>query len=63
VINFTFKEFEEKCEIEALLLEDRLLRYISSPKEHDLAWNGYVWFRLKMALDILENKRCLLGQH
>lgn len=31
------QQFEERCEREAVLLEDRLLRYVSSPQEHDLA--------------------------
>lgn len=34
---FTAAEFEHRCESAAVALEDRLLRYVSSPQEHDLA--------------------------
>jgi hypothetical protein len=33
----TFEEFERRVEPAARDLEDRLLRYVSSPQEHDLA--------------------------
>lgn len=33
----TLAAFEARCLPEAVALEDRLLRYVSSPQEHDLA--------------------------
>ena len=33
---FDFGTFERRCEAEAVALEDRLCRWISSPQEHEL---------------------------
>ena len=34
----TFEDFSQRCLPAARDLEDRSLRYISSPQDHDLAW-------------------------
>lgn len=33
----TLEEFERRCELEAQRIEESLLRYVSSPQEHELA--------------------------
>ena len=39
----SFETFENECERRALVLEDRLLRYVSSPQEHNLMFDAGVW--------------------
>jgi len=48
----TLEEFERRCEPEAKVHEDRLLRFVSSPQEHTLALDTaiqLVLFRLSVA--------------
>ena len=39
----TFDDFELRCEADAVALEDRLCRWISSPQEHELMVTADTW--------------------
>jgi len=52
----TLSDFERACLSEAEALEDRMLRYISSPREHDLALPA-AWQLIRLQLEIAFNAK------
>jgi hypothetical protein len=49
-MRLTLETFEARCQPEAAAVEDRLLRYVSSPKEHDLAMRA-MWGFIRLFLE------------
>ena len=60
-MRLSFIDFESRCEVAAVALQDRMLRYVSSPQEHDLAMLA-AWRMILLAIQRLRADRQEPGQ-